>query len=139
MNTSKKVQLGPRVKRESHDTLQRLAGANSCSVAYYVEQVLEEHVKRQRHPDAGGGVMHELATEINEHLAANAQHLENAISRELAGILVRLERQLDAVKTMIDALVRTLSPKDHEAYVKNVRSALQKLGPLFEGGNGRLQ
>src|ERR1700745_2895389 len=108
MNTSKKVQLGPRVKRESHETLQRLAGANSCSVAYYVEQVLEEHVKRQPHPDAGGGVMHELATEINEPLAANAQHLENAISRELAGILVRLERQLDAVKTMIDALVRTL-------------------------------
>jgi hypothetical protein len=55
--------------------------------------------------------------------------------------VLQLEKQLDGLKVMIDAMVRTLSPKDHDAYVKTVKATLQKLGPLFENGNGngRLQ
>jgi hypothetical protein len=135
MNTKRKAQVATRVKHDSHETLLRLAAAHSCTLGYYVEQVLEEHVIRQRHPDTGGGVMHEIVVEMDERFAAHVQHLQNTGARELSTAVTRLEGQLDALKVMVDAIVRTLSPRDHEAYVNLVKATLQKLGPLFENGN----
>ncbi len=139
MNTNKKQQLGPRVTRESYETLQRLAAANDCSLGHYVEAVLEDHVTKQRHPDEGGGIVHDLIDQINERLAAYVQQIRNASTRDISAAVVRLEKQNEALKVMIDAIVRILSPKEHEAYVKTVKATIQKLGPLFENGNGKLQ
>jgi paraquat-inducible protein B len=139
MDTKKKKQLGPRITQDSYETLARLAAAKGCSLNYYLEEVLEDHVARQRHPDTGGGVMHELVVELDSRFAAHIQRQQNAAGRGLTAAVVQLEKQLDGLKVMIDSMVRTLSPKDHDAYVKTVKATLQKLGPLFENGNGRLQ
>lgn len=142
MNTSKKQQVGPRVKRESYETLQRLAAANGSTLGHYIEGVLEEHVARQQHPDAGGGVMHELVVDIDNRFAAHVQRLQNVGARDLTAAVLKIEKLLDVLKVMMDVMVRTLSPKDHEAYTKAVKATLQRLGPLFgehENGNRRLQ
>jgi hypothetical protein len=83
--------------------------------------------------------MHELVVEMDSRFAAHIQRQQNANGRELTGAVLRLEKELDSLKVMIDAIVRTLSPKDHDGYVKTVKAMLQKLGPLFENGNGKLQ
>jgi hypothetical protein len=68
MDTKKKKQLGPRIKQDSYETLAGFAAAKGCSLNYYLEAVLEDHVARQRHPDAGGGIVHDLIDQINERL-----------------------------------------------------------------------
>jgi paraquat-inducible protein B len=137
MNTPKKRQLGPRVKQEDYETLERLAAVKGCTLNYYVESVIEGHIARQQHPDGGGGVMHELVSEIDDRFAAHVQHIQNASARDASMTVKHLEKQIDALKVMIDAMIRTLSPNDHDAYVKTVTMTLQQLGPLFEHGNGK--
>ena len=100
---------------------------------------MEDHVARQQHPDAGGGIVHDLIDQINDRLAAYVQQIRNASARDISAAVVRLERQNEALKVMMDSIVRTLSPNQHEAYVKTVKTTLQKLGPLFEIGNGKVQ
>jgi hypothetical protein len=139
MNAHKKKQLGPRVKPESYESLQRLAAANNCTLSYYVESVLEEHVARQQHPDAGGGAMHDLMTEIDNRFAVHVRNLQSSTSREVAGLVTRFEKQFDTLNVMVDAIVLTLSAKDHESYKRNVTAMLQRLGPLFGTRNGKLQ
>ena len=117
----------------------RLAAAKGCSLNYYLEAVLEDHVARQQHPDQGGGIVHGLIDQINDRLAAYIQQIQNASARDITAAVVRLERQNEALKVMIDSIIRTLSPNQHDAYVKTVKATLQKLGPLFENGNGKLQ
>ncbi|MBV8457148.1 MAG: hypothetical protein JO122_11105 [Acetobacteraceae bacterium] len=139
MDTKHKRQLGPRITQESYETLTRLAAAKGCSLNYYLESVLEDHVARERHPDLGGGVMHDLMDQVNERFAAQVQLLQNATAREITAAVLRLEKQLEAVKVMIDSMIRTLSPNQHETYIRMVKATIQKLGPLFESGNGKLQ
>jgi hypothetical protein len=139
MDTKKKKQLGPRIKQDSYETLARLAAAKGCSLNYYLEAVLEDHVARQQHPDAGGGIVHDLIDQINDRLAAYVQQIRNASARDISAAVVRLERQNEALKVMMDSIVRTLSPNQHDAYVRTVKATLQKLGPLFETGKGKLQ
>ena len=52
MRAVKKKQIGPRVQREVHEALERLAAVNGCSLAYYCESVLADHIARQQHPEA---------------------------------------------------------------------------------------
>jgi hypothetical protein len=136
MLTAKKRQIGPRVKPETYDALERLAAANNCSLAYYVESMLEEHIARQRHPDTGGGVLTELLSELDNRLARHTQRQETAHSRELAAAVTRLEKILSAkfytVNVMVDAIIRTLKPADHDAYMKTV-------GTTLNSNNGSLR
>jgi hypothetical protein len=117
----------------------RLAAAKGCTLNYYLESVLEDHVARERHPDQGGGVVHDLLDQVNEHFAAQVQHIQNVTTREISAAVVQFERQFETVRVMIDAIIRTLSPNQHEAYVRMVKATIQKLGPLFENGNGKSQ
>ena len=139
MDTKQKKQLGPRIRQESYDTLTRLAAAKGCSLNYYLESVLEDHVERERHPDQGGGVMHDLLDQVNEHFAAQVQHIQNSMTREISAAAVQFERQFETVRVMIDSMIRTLNPNQHEAYVQLVKATIQKLGPLFQNGNGKRQ
>ena len=139
MDTKQKKQLGPRIKQESYDTLTRLAAAKGCSLNYYLESVLEDHVARERHMDQGGGIVHDLLDQVNEHFAAQVQHIQNSTTREISAAVVQFEMQFETVRVMIDSMIRTLSPNQHEAYVRMVKATIQKLGPLFENSNGKLQ
>lgn len=137
-SSRKKQQIGPRVKAESYEALERLAAANNCSLAYYCEQVLDEHIAHQQHPDAGGGVWQEILHEFDKRLA----HQEAAHARELASLRLAMEKNLNAVKAMIDAHVQTVSPDKHRDYVKKVRDTLQAMRLTVgesNGSNGVLQ
>ncbi len=139
MDTKQKKQLGPRIKQESYETLTRLAAAKGCSLNYYLESVLEDHVERERHPDQGGGVMHDLLDQVNEHFAAQVQHIQNSTNREIAGAVGKFEREFETLRVMIDSVVQILNPNQYEAYMRLVKATIQKLGPLFQNGNGKRQ
>ena len=128
MRAVKKKQIGPRVQREVHEALERLAAVNGCSLAYYCESVLADHIARQQHPEAGGGALQELVHELDNRFAAHARHQEATNSRELSAAVLRLEKHLNALKAMVDALIQTLAPDSHDAYVKTVKATFQKMG-----------
>jgi hypothetical protein len=131
--------LGPRIKQESYDTLTRLAAAKGCSLNYYLESVLEDHVARERHTDQGGGIVHDLLDQVNEHFAAQVQHIQNLTNREIATAVGKFEREFETLRVMIDSVVQILNPNQYEAYMRLVKATIQKLGPLFQNGNGKRQ
>jgi hypothetical protein len=139
LDTKQKKQLGPRIKQESYDTLTRLAAAKGCSLNYYLESVLEDHVARERHTDQGGGIVHDLLDQVNEHFAAQVQHIQNLTNREIATAVGKFEREFETLRVMIDSVVQILNPNQYEAYMRLVKATIQKLGPLFQNGNGKRQ
>lgn len=121
-----KHQIGPRVTEGVHETLKRLAAAEGCTVSNYTEQVLTEHIaKHQRGGD-------------ESTLRQFEQHLMEAIARIQSSVeltVKRLERDINAVKAMIDASVEARDPEHAEEYRRLVAKILRAWGMQVGTGN----
>jgi hypothetical protein len=137
MRRVKKQQIGARVKPDIFESLDRLAAANNCSVSHYCEGVLSDHIARQQHPDAGGGAFQELLHEIDRRIAAQIQRLQMGANRELDGAVIRIEKQFNVLKAMVDAMAQTLAPEKFNAYVKTVDTIRQRMTLVPENNGGR--
>jgi hypothetical protein len=123
----KKLQIGLRVAREVHEAIERLAAVAGCSLSHYSESVLTDHIARQQHPDAGGGVWQEVLHELDGRFAKHAQHAEITSSRELTAAVLQLQKEFNSLRAMLDALARILVPKEFDLYVKTVKATLQQM------------
>jgi hypothetical protein len=127
---ARRLQIGPRVTEKTYESLKRLAAAAGCSVSNYCEQVLADHVEKERGSDEGA--QRQLEQHFNEGLAQLQGATEMAVKR--------LERNLNAIKAMIDAHVEARDPQLVSTYRRLVADTLRAMGiQIQSSNNGRLQ
>jgi hypothetical protein len=116
--------IGIRVDLETFNALKKLLAADGVrSLSEYGERVLRAHVARQQSGKGGGEWLSELEQQMSERSARDREHQQ----REHEAHTKRIERQIDAVKGMVDALATVLTGKDYELYVKTVKQTLQAM------------
>jgi hypothetical protein len=130
----RRQQIGPRVTEETYESLKRLAAATGCTVSNYCEQVLVNHVDKQSGSDESA--VRQLEQHLMEALAQTRAATDTAIKR--------LERNINAVKAMIDAHVEARDPQLVSTYRRLVADTLRAMGiqitaPQQRSNNGRLQ
>ena len=122
-----KHQIGPRVSEKVYETLKRLAAAAGCTVSNYTEQVLTEHIaSQQRGTDEGA------LRQLEQHLIEGMARIQSGVELTVK----RLERDINAVKAMIDASVEARDPQHAEEYRRLVASILRAWGMQVGTGNG---
>ena len=122
-----KHQIGPRVSEKVYETLKRLAAAAGCTVSNYTEQVLTEHIaSQQRGTDEGA------LRQLEQHLIEGMARIQSGVELTVK----RLERDISAVKAMIDASVEARDPQHAEEYRRLVARILRAWGMQVGTGNG---
>ena len=122
-----KHQIGPRVNESVYETLKRLAAAAGCTVSNYTEQVLTEHIaSQQRGTDEGA------LRQLEQHLIEGMARIQSGVELTVK----RLERDINAVKAMIDASVEARDPQHAEEYRRLVARILRAWGMQVGTGNG---
>lgn len=119
-------QVGPRVPEKTYESLRRLAAAAGCSISSYCEQVLANHVAKEGGRD--DGTMQQLEQRFMEALAQTQAAAELGIKR--------LERNINAVKAMIDAHVEARDPQLVSTYRRIVAETLRAMGIQIQTNNG---
>lgn len=125
---TRRRQIGPRISEVTHEGLQRLAAAAGEMTSSYAAQVLTEHVSHPQGRSTEEGALQQLE-----------QRLTEAIARVQRGVDVgvkRLERDINAVKAMIDASVEARDPELAEEYRRLVAKILRAWGMQVGSANG---
>jgi uncharacterized protein (DUF488 family) len=120
-------QIGPRVPERIHESLRRLAAASGCSVSNYCAEVLSNHVDKERGADEGA--QRQFEQRFMEALAQTQAATDLAIKR--------LERNLNAIKAMIDAHVEARDPQLVSTYRRIVADTLRAMGIQIQSNNNR--
>ena len=126
----RRQQIGPRVTEETYESLKRLAATAGCTVSNYCEQVLTHHVDKGRGEDKGA--LRQFEQHFMEAFAQTRAATDTAIKR--------LERNINAVKAMIDAHVEARDPQLVSTYRRLVADTLRAMGiQIQSSNNGRVQ
>jgi hypothetical protein len=122
----RRQQIGPRVPEKTYESLKRMAATASCSISNYCEQVLTNHVEKESGRDEGP--LRQFEQRFMEALAQTQAASDLAIKR--------LERNINAVKAMIDAHVEARDPQLLSTYRRIVADTLRTMGIQIQGTNG---
>lgn len=126
-------QIGPRITEATHEALQRLAAATGENVSSYAAEVLSEHVAHPQGLGTEEGVLRQLEQRLMEAIARAQSGVTMTVKR-----LERLERDINAVKAMIDASVEARDPQLAEEYRRLVAKILRAWGMQIGNTNGEV-
>ena len=125
--------IGIRVDLETFAALKKLLAADGLrSLSELGERVLKAYVSRQQSGKPTDDWLGELEQQINERSARDREHQQ----REHEAQTKRIQREIDAVKAMVEGLAETLTGKDYDSYVKAVKRTAQAMGISSRGTNG---
>jgi hypothetical protein len=126
---ARRQQIGPRVTEHTYEALKRLAAATGCSVSNYCEQVLANHVEKERGADEGA------LRQLEQHFMEGLAQLQSATDHGIK----RLERNLNAIRAMVDAQVEVRDPQLVAKYRQIVTDTLRAMGITIVTANGARQ
>lgn len=122
----RRQQIGPRVTERTYESLRRLAAASGCSLSEFCADVLANYVEKERGSDEGSE--RQFEQRFMEALAQTQAATDQAIRR--------LERNINAVKAMIQAHVEVRDPQLVTKYQQIVTETLRAMGIQIQSSNG---
>jgi hypothetical protein len=128
---TRRRQIGPRINEATHEGLRRLAAAAGENTSSYAAEVLSEHVAHPQGRSTDEGALRQLEQRLMEAIAGVQSGIQVAAKR--------LEREINAVKAMIDASVEARDPEHAEEYRRLVAKILRAWGMQVGTGNGVTQ